>query len=370
MGRVLDRDRTSPRVISLFCGAGGMDAGFHHAGLRIVWANDRQRNACATYAANFPGPVICDDVSSIDSSLIPDADVVVGGPPCQGFSVAGKMDPNDPRSAMVWQFCRIVEEKRPRAFVMENVSALGRLRKWADVRTAIVERMKRAGFDVTMAILKSQDYGVPQQRERVFFLGTLDGKADDMVPTPSAREPLSIAEAIAGLGPPGSPGNEGVCRAKVVPARNPVMRRSPFAGMLFNGLGRPVDPNRPAPTLPASMGGNKTPIIDQEALENGEPHWAIEYHARLVAGKSPLRRAPSRLRRLTVRECARIQTFPDSFQFCGPQSSQYTQIGNAVPPLLAFAIARQMLRVLKWRAGPHGRARYEWRESNVSVTRK
>jgi hypothetical protein len=120
------------------------------------------------------------------------------------------------------------------------------------------------------------------------------------------------------------------------------MRPSPYAGMLFNGLGRPINLDKPAPTLPASMGGNKTPIIDQHALETDDPHWVVGYHAHLRGGGEPFTSVPSRLRRLTVEECALIQSFPIGYRFAGKQSSRFHQIGNAVPPLLAFAIAERL----------------------------
>jgi DNA (cytosine-5)-methyltransferase 1 len=132
----------------------------------------------------------------------------------------------------------------------------------------------------------------------------------------------------------------------VVPAKNPVLRRSPYAGMLFNGLGRPIDLDRPAPTLPASMGGNKTPIIDQRSLENRQPSWVVQYHARLMKGGRPFAAAPPFLRRLTVEECATIQTFPATYRFAGRPSSRFCQIGNAVPPSLARYVAEKLLREL------------------------
>src|SRR5205085_9942403 len=110
---------------------------------------------------------------------------------------------------------------------------------------------------------------------------------------------------------------------------------SPFAGMLFNGQGRPIDLRSTVNTLPASMGGNRTPIVDEDELRHHEAPWVVQYHARLMKGLPPLDKAPERLRRITVTEAAMLQTFPSEFTFEGRQNSQYTQIGNAVPPLLA-----------------------------------
>jgi DNA (cytosine-5)-methyltransferase 1 len=127
--------------------------------------------------------------------------------------------------------------------------------------------------------------------------------------------------------------------AKVTPAKKPVLRRSPFAGMLFNGQGRPLNLDAPAPTLPASMGGNRTPIVDQHQLENGGECWVVGYHEHLWNGGAPYERIPKRLRRLTLEECTAIQTFPSNYEWAGRLSSRFKQIGNAVPPRLAFHVA-------------------------------
>ena len=133
------------------------------------------------------------------------------------------------------------------------------------------------------------------------------------------------------------------CTAKITFASTPVMRRSPYAGMIFNGMGRPIDIDGLANTLPASMGGNKTPIIDEEYLRDGAAtNWIVEYHGELWNKKITPQYgdAPPRLRRITINEAARLQTFPLTYQFKGNKSSVYKQIGNAVPCALAGKVAR------------------------------
>lgn len=339
-----------PRAISLFAGAGGMDLGFIQAGFKVVWANDLNGDCCETYRANIGPHIICDDISHINIDSIPKADVAIGGPPCQGFSVAGKMDPSDPRSQLVWFFIRVVEAIRPKYFIMENVKALGALGRWKTVRSAILAEFQRIGYRTQYAILNAADYGVPQLRERVFFIGTSMPNGAIGFPEPThANHWIAAREVFAGLPEPGKPGNEGVCNAQITLATQPVMRKSPYAGMLFNGQGRVIDLNRPAPTMHASMGGNKTPIIDlHQLLGFDEEPWIVTYHRQLMAGEPPGRSpVPDYLRRITVREAARIQTFPDKFMFSGKQSSQYRQIGNAVPPRLAYCIAQAILNTLE-----------------------
>jgi DNA (cytosine-5)-methyltransferase 1 len=139
-----------------------------------------------------------------------------------------------------------------------------------------------------------------------------------------------------------------MCPARVTTARKPVLRRSPYAGMLFNGQGRPLNLDAPAPTLPATMGGNRTPIIDQEQLDDGSDPWVVDYHHRLWhERKKPLRRVPSRLRRLTTEEAAAIQTFPLDMKWEGTLSQQFRQIGNAVPPTLAYHVAAAIRHALQ-----------------------
>ena len=123
--------------------------------------------------------------------------------------------------------------------------------------------------------------------------------------------------------------------------------------MLFNGQGRPINLDGAAPTLPASMGGNRTPIIDQCSLETGKPAWVEEYHAHLMAGGQPVDTVPSRLRRLSVDEAAALQTFPRDMPWYGSQSAIYRQIGNAVPPKLAYHVAVALVDHLGWNVNKH-----------------
>ena len=338
---------TRPRVVSLFCGAGGMDLGFVRAGFEVVWANDAWADACATYRRNLGGHVCCRDMRAIAAAALPRCEVVIGGPPCQGYSVGGRMDPDDPRSALTWEYVRLVGRLRPRAFVMENVKALAVLKRWRAVRDRLLAALTGLGYTVQAHLLDARDYGVPQGRQRVFFVGTAAGLPPVRSIPPTVSRPRTAGEVLRGLPPPGVAPNLGVCRAKVVPARRPVLRRSAFAGMLFNGQGRPIDLGSAVNTLPASMGGNRTPIVDEAELREGCPPWVAEYHARLLRGLPPLGSAPNRLRRLTVTEAALLQTFPADFRFEGSQNSQYAQIGNAVPPLLAEAVAGRVLLSLR-----------------------
>ncbi|AEE50939.1 DNA cytosine methyltransferase [Haliscomenobacter hydrossis] len=342
------------RVVSLFSGAGGLDIGFRKAGFDIVWANDFDKNACASYSKNIGNHIRCGDINHYldEISDIKNVDLVMGGPPCQGFSVAGKMDPKDPRSEHVWTFTKVVEILNPQAFVMENVKALGQLQKWEPLRVELLKRFRDLGYSVNYIVLNATDFDVPQARERVFFIGFKNNS--QIIPDltkmlePYKIKAPTVRAALSVLDKAGEGNNIGVCKAKITLTPNPVMRKSPFAGMLFNGLGRPVKIDGYCATLPASMGGNKTPIIDEEELYGNKPGWVQNYHASLLNGGTPMdfQEAPKRLRRLTVEEAALLQTFPRDYEFCGSQSSKFKQIGNAVPPNLGYNIAKMMMDCL------------------------
>ena len=335
--------------LSLFSGAGGMDIGFKAAGVDVLWANDFDRSACDTYEANSLGEIEHGDINDFIPGLkkyAGEIDVVFGGPPCQGFSVAGKMDPNDERSQLVWSFLKVVELIKPKAFVMENVKALGVNARWSDFRQELISKFQSLGYDVKQTVLTASDYGVPQKRERVFFVGLRNtnnvASAFDEFLSSYKLPARTVRDAIGHLGRPGSKGNDLVCKAGITLATKPVLRKSPYAGMLFNGSGRPLNLEAPSTTMSASMGGNKTHIVDQSLIEDPLAHnWIHEYHAHLLNGGEPYnwKSAPEQLRRLTANEALLLQTFPEDFVLKCSRSAAFRLIGNAVPCDLAKAVA-------------------------------
>lgn len=345
-----------PTFVSLYTGAGGLDIGFIAAGFTPVFSNDISKDAMLTYSKMLDmvpslKPDDTDKAHQIEVGDIRDvvklpqegcADLVIGGPPCQGFSVAGKMDPNDPRSRHVFDFLAMVERVQPKAFVMENVKALASIKRWKGTITKIREEADRIGYTTTLNILNAADFGVPQARERMFLVGVKGNKAPDVIKPLAGTRKQTVRDALLTLPKLKLPGNNQLCSAKITAAKKPVLRKTPWAGMLFNGQGRPMNLDAPAPTLPASMGGNRTPIIDQESFETGSTPWVVTYHQHLMNGGKVAEKIPSRLRRLSVEEAAAIQTFPRNMPWQGSQSSRYKQIGNAVPPRLAYAVALEV----------------------------
>ncbi len=343
--------RTEFGFVSLFSGAGGLDIGFTAAGFYPVWVNDIDGDAIATHDAYFGRWALphVSTVGDIREKVLPArgaAGLVIGGPPCQGFSVAGKMDPHDPRSQHVWDFVQAVRDLQPHTFVMENVMALATNRRWAGLREDLISVARdELGYDTAIWILRASHFGVPQNRDRMFLVGTRCGAL--VPPDPLTADSLpTVGAALRALPRFGSPGNDTFASARITLARTPVMRRSPFAGMLFNGQGRPLNLEAPASTLPATMGGNRTPIVDQLTLDTGATPWVVDYHRRLMNGRAPSKRVPSRLRRLTVEEAAAIQTFPPDVTWTGSTSSKFRQIGNAVPPTLAFHVGKSIRRLM------------------------
>ena len=339
-------------AVSLFSGAGGMDVGFEDAGFDIVWANELSPAAAMTYAANHEAHIEVGDLDEKLHLLVGRrADVVFGGPPCQGYSVAGKMNPNDPRSHLIFSFLEAVDILRPSAFVMENVKALGTSKRWQGTREDYLERAASIGYECHPFVCRATDYGVPQKRERVFFVGMPTGTGFEQAFARKLEvlknKALTVREALAGLGAAGTDSNPLTCTAKITPCKNPVLRPSPYAGMLFNGSGRVVDIDGWCNTLVASMGGTHTPIIDEEFLNGGaQSNWIAGYHRAFLENNGenggPCE-IPKRMRRMTLKEAARIQTFPDDYKWPCSKSASYKQVGNAVPCKLAYAVASALI---------------------------
>lgn len=337
------------KAVSLFSGAGGMDVGFEKAGIDVVFANEIDKISAQTYSTNHPNTeIVVDDINNIYDRLESYAgtDIVFGGPPCQGFSVIGKMNPEDERSQLIWSFLKVVEIIRPKAFVMENVKALAAISKWRDVREEYIHRAYELGYGCVPFIVNAAEYGTPQKRERVFFIGIRDDysfeqKMWDNIREQQRKAPV-IRELFKDLGPAGTEKNPRTCNAKITFAVRPVIRRIPYDCLMFNGIGRPIDPDGYSRTITASAGGNMTLIVDEKFLHDPTAdNWIQEYYDKVIDKEiiPEFKEAPERLRRLTIRETMRLQTFPDNYVFCGPKSSVYKQLGNAVPCEMAKTIA-------------------------------
>lgn len=294
------------KVISLFCGAGGMDLGFIKAGHEIIWSNDNDLDSCETYEKNLKHKPICNDIEKIDLKNIPDGDVVIGGFPCQGFSVANPYRHiEDKRNKLYSELLRVIKEKKPKYFVAENVPGLLSIGNGKIIRM-IMRDFKEAGYKAQYKVLNSADFGVPQKRLRVIILGTREDIPYRIFhPKPTHENKwLTVRDAISDLPEPSE--------SCSIPNHQGTNHKVKINGFMGN---RATRWDNPSPTITGRGGGTGGPVII--------PH-------------------PNLKRRMTVRETARLQSFPDNFIFYGSLSSQYRQIGNAVPWLLAYNIAKML----------------------------
>ena len=306
------------RIISLFSGAGGLDLGLIQAGNTVIWANDIDKDAVATYKENIGEHIVCDDIKNIDISTLPDCDVVVGGFPCQGFSQANMLRTlDDDRNQLYRFFYNTIKIKQPKYFIAENVKGILSLGKGEAIKT-IVSDFETAGFITSVNLVNMADYGVPQTRQRVIIIGQRKDLGDELkfqfpVPTHSKKGDLkpwvSIEEAIGHFPDPDEENDilNHIYSAYKVSYRN------------FTGH-RETDPTKPSPTILA-RGNGKGGVC-------AIPHYN---------GK----------RRLTIRESASVQTFPETFHFHGTMGSCYRQIGNAVPVKFAKLLGEELMRLEK-----------------------
>jgi len=291
----------SLKIVSLFAGAGGIDLGLVRAGHKIILANDFDPDSCDTYRNNLGDHVICSDIRNLDSHSIPTSDVVVGGFPCQGFSVANKFrDVEDSRNDLYIEMLRVIQDKQPSWFIAENVSGILSL-GGGDVFKMILSDFTHSGYRVIFRLENMADFGVPQKRKRVVILGTRSDlpeakNLNHPNPTHSKSESLFLKPWVT-MG-------EALNEFSNFNVPHDVGSQYKFVERNFTGHRR-SNPNQPSPTILA-RGNGKGGV-------NATPH-------------------PFEERRLSVMESAYIQGFPSTYKFSGSMTSQYRQIGNAIPP--------------------------------------
>jgi DNA (cytosine-5)-methyltransferase 1 len=298
------------QIVSLFSGAGGLDLGLIKAGHQIVWANDIDPDSCETYKKNIGEHIICENIADIKMDEIPDCDVVVGGFPCQGFSLANMLrNVEDERNLLYKQFFRIIKFKQPKYFLAENVRGILSL-DGGKVIAKIIDDFTKAGYRVKCKSFNTADYGVPQKRIRVIIAGTrkdLQREMDFQFPEPThdTKHWITISNVLNGLPEPDDPKNT---------LKNHVYSKYKITNRNFTGH-RQTDPNKPSPTILA-RGNGKGGVC---AIQHPDNH-----------------------RRMSVRESALIQTFPIDFEFFGSMGSMYRQVGNAVPVLFGKCLGLKL----------------------------
>lgn len=290
------------RIVSLFAGCGGLDFGFiNNNNYSHVLVNDFDINACNTYEQNFKIKPVCCDIKELVG--IPDCDLIIGGFPCQGFSMANPFrNEDDKRNELYVEILRVVGEKKPSYFLLENVKGIlnmggydtieDKKNKTGKIFKNILGELSKCGYNVSFKLFEIKLYGVPQKRERVIIIGVRnDINFNPRWPEPSNNNIITLKDAIGDLP---LDYNKDIQHIGT-------KHKCAVTGYLGN---RELKWDEPSPTITGRGGGSGGPVIHNH---------------------------PSLKRRLTVRECARIQTFPDTFTFDGSVSSMYRQLGNAVP---------------------------------------
>lgn len=347
------KNMSSNRILDLFCGAGGLSEGFRQAGFKIVAGIDNDSEALQTFKANHPEAIAvqADLGGEINFAKSPfnlvaneKIDIVIGGPPCQGFSVAGHRIANDPRNKLYKSYLKMIEHFKPNIVVLENVPAIMSLYdgRMAD---AIIADFGDMGYTTQALILTASDYGVPQKRRRVFFISSRR-KNTPAITMKKCFNVVTTADAISDL--PMLEEEDGSedqnYSSRPVTAYQIEMRKG--SSRLFNHWAVRHKPETKKIIAMVPDGGNYKNLPEKfrytrkvniawTRMKSTAPCFTIDaghnHHFHYVANRVP-----------TVRECARIQSFPDRFRFYGRKTSQFRQVGNAVPPMLAKAIAEQI----------------------------
>ncbi len=378
-----------PKVLSLFSGCGGLDLGFINAGYEIIWANDFFPEAVETYKKNIGDHIILEDIAKIDNSKIPSGfDILLGGFPCQGFSIANsKRSMKDERNFLYKEMLRIIDNKRPKFFLAENVKGLLSMHK-GKVIEMIVDDFKKLGYVVDYKLINSADYGVPQQRERVIIIGNRIGVKNPFPRKTHENKHISVKDVVSDLENIRTRDESFKIGKKVI--HNHVARTNVHD--TFWGRKHKVNQHDICDYLKywRNKKGISTKKVDEYfgyshtaghwfrkdnnsgSIPKPEDWWELkkllgfddkydkqvtELELKEIKFEQSLRISnwdrpsdtitatgpeihPNKKRRMSVRECARIQTFPDGFIFYGSIGNMYKQIGNAVPVLLAEKIAK------------------------------
>ena len=300
--------------VSLFAGAGGLDLGFENAGFKTIWANDFDHDACETHKLWSSAKVVEGDIGKVDFSTIPDSDIISGGFPCQGFSLAGPRKIDDSRNSLYRYFVELVRQKQPKIFVAENVKGLLTL-GGGQIADAILSDFSDKGYNVTISLVNAADYGVPQDRQRIIIVGVKKEYGKKFVMPEPFDKQVTLKEALKDLP---DPKDDEVCMA---PYSSRYMSRNRKRGW-----------DEIAYTVPA--------MAKQVTLWPGSPDM-------IKLGTDEWKFGEGKTRRLSYKEAAAIQTFPKDMVFCGDLTSKYKQIGNAVPVKLAEVVAREVYRMLQ-----------------------
>lgn len=357
------------KVVSLFSGCGGLDLGFKQEGYDVIWANDNLRDACETYKGNIGDHIVCEDIRNIDLSIIPKAQIIVGGPPCQGFSGIGKRDPRDVRSSLVYSYIEVVGKVRPKLFLFENVTGI--LSSVAPNGIKVIQNLQKAfediGYSISTFTLNAADYGVPQRRKRVFIIGNrigIDISSPPRTHSDVSHLPrwVSAFDAISDLPAPTKTGIVGYLHGPqseyqasmrldclettlhTIPYSSPTDKKIiSFVKPGGNYMDVPDEYSTKRIMYFKSTGGRTTTY---GRLDPAKPNYTLNTHFNRPNIGCNIHYSENRM--ISIREGMRFQSFPDSFHlFSSTQRNYFVQVGNAVPPLLSRAWAKHLKQYLQ-----------------------
>lgn len=341
-------------IIDLFCGAGGLSYGFERAGFNVLLGIDNDAAALRTFELNHNNSKsICGDITQISYEQIKkvigdtEIDVIVGGPPCQGMSLSGPRQLNDPRNRLYLSYIRLVREIQPKAFIIENVPGLIGL-FGGEIKNSIINEFSGMGYNIEYKLLCSADYGVPQSRRRVIFVGYKSGKFE--YPAIDKLQ-ISCEQALSDLPPLTDTLGSAEMPYYTEPQSNYQKLMRMRSKSVKNHIAAKHSENVKKTIALIPAGGNYKSLPEgYESTRNFHVAWTRfpdtkpaptidtghRHHFHYKYNRVP-----------TVRECARIQSFPDDFIFTGNKTQQFKQVGNAVPPLMAERIAVQTKKLLE-----------------------
>ncbi len=322
------------KIASFFSGAGGLDLGFTNAGFKLAFANDNWEGCWETFEKNHRIKINKKSIADISPDEVPDVVGFVGGPPCQSWSLAGAMKGiNDPRGKLFYDYVRLIKEKKPLFFLAENVAGILSPKHYSEFMK-IVQAFKEIGYNVSYKLLDVKYYGIPQERKRVIIVGYHESLGKTFEFPPASLRLTTLKEAIGDLSSPSAAKEKNKTNGGLKVPNHEYMNGG--FSTIYMSRNRVRNWNEQSFTIQA--GGRHAPIHPQAPKMK-----FIEQNKReFVKGKENL------YRRLSVRECARIQTFPDDFVFCyNDVADGYKMIGNAVPVKFAETIAKKIMEDLK-----------------------
>lgn len=342
-------------VIDLFCGCGGLSYGFEQAGFNVILGIDNDNKALETFELNHKNSkTICGDITQIhyENDIKPligaeAIDVIIGGPPCQGMSLSGPRKFDDPRNKLYLSYIRLVDEIRPKMFVIENVPGLVGL-FGGQIKDSIIEKFTNMGYKIQYKILCASDYGVPQNRKRVVFVGSRIG---DFIYPAIQNEKITCEMALSDLPPLEYELGDDVMEY-ATDAANPYQKLMRTNSKDVRNHVAANHSNHVREIISLVPDGGNYKDLPEEYVHSRNFHVAW---TRFASDKP----APTidtghrhhfhyKYNRVpTVRECARLQSFPDDFVFLGNKTQQFRQVGNAVPPIMAQRIANKVRETLE-----------------------